>query len=157
MAPGFCSGSRSHLALRWAPWLSLLYVLGSCNGDGLTEIIVETDTDYAAGAELARVEWEIRYEGSDGTEMTVSPAPAIDLVPGDEARFPRTLTLLPPAGRPDARVTVTARGFGSDRALLAEQRRRTAFVVGQSVVLRLELSRICDLDACLPHSLLQPG
>lgn len=116
--------------------------LAACENNGLTEIIVETGTDYEPGAELARVEWEVRSNSPD----PFMPLPTADLSGGLEAR-PMTFTVVPEE-RLDSPLEVTARGLRPDGTVLVEQTRRTQFVPGASLVLRLELVRRCEGVSC---------
>ncbi|MFK7986443.1 MAG: hypothetical protein AB8I08_10455 [Sandaracinaceae bacterium] len=122
--------------------LLLALALMSCSGQGVTEIVIETGTDYAPGTELARVEWELR---SNATEP-LSPRPSQEIPVGFEG-FPLTLTTTPESTL-NAPLEVTVRGLRADGSVLAMQTRRTAFVPGASLALRVELTRRCEEAAC---------
>lgn len=122
--------------------LVLAFVLGSCSASGVTEIVIETDTDFVPGTELARVEWELR----SNLEDPLLPRPVFEL-PTGYTDLPLTLTATPESVL-DAPLEVVARGYRPDGSLLVAQTRRTRFVPGASLVLRLELTRRCEDQTC---------
>ncbi|MFK7986444.1 MAG: hypothetical protein AB8I08_10460 [Sandaracinaceae bacterium] len=129
-------------SLRLTGSLASLLTLASCAGMELTEVVIETDTDYAPGTEIARVEWEVRSNRSE----PFLPRPSVE-IDEDFVDFPMTFTVVP-AELPDSPLSVTARGYRTDGSLLVAQTRTTRFVPGASLVLRLDLARRCEGFPC---------
>ncbi|MDP3277978.1 MAG: hypothetical protein Q8Q09_22525 [Deltaproteobacteria bacterium] len=137
--------------------LALASATGSCRGRE-TSIVLVIDSDFELGAELARVEIETSYQGTN-SPIALSATNTVQLagrrgvhcVDGAEAaRFcgPFSLALVPsPTRSPGTAARVVVRGYGPGAGIgdpaLVERKATLRFVEGQRLGYPIFLERSC--------------
>ncbi len=115
------------------PWL-LLAVLAplGCTPTHQGRLLVTVSTDLAIPAELARVEVSTPL----ATQSFDPPLPFSFVVAASSDR------------EPGAEVTITARGYAPDGALVVTRTIRTSFIANRTLIVPLVLPRLCSAVGC---------
>jgi hypothetical protein len=114
--------------------------LGGCATNELTELVVVVDTDYAVPEELDRIAVEIT--GPSGQTQTQSAE-----LRGEQAPELPLVLFLEHGGGQSGPVAVVASGHSGEQKLV-QQTVRTAFVRGDSRVVRINLLKRCEGVGC---------